>query len=126
MANLNKVQLIGRLGKDPAKRNAGKSTVTSFSLAINRTWKDEQGVKHEETEWVNVEAWGNLAEVCAQYIKKGSQVYVEGRLKTENYEKDGQKHYSTKVVAESVQFLDKSQAAGGGEDGDGYPQEEPF
>lgn len=110
MPALNRVQLIGRLGKDPESRftPTGKK-VTHFSLAISQQWK-MSGETKEYTEWVNIEAWGRLGEVCQEYLKKGSLVYLEGRLKTDRYEdKEGETKYYTKVVALSIQFLDKKE-----------------
>ncbi len=109
MPALNRVQLIGRLGKDPEGRftPSGKK-VTHFSLAVSNRWKAADGSTKEATEWVNVEAWARLAEICEQYLHKGSLVYVEGRLKTDRYEdKGGETKYYTKVVALSMQMLDK-------------------
>lgn len=107
MANdLNQCQFIGRLGKDPEVRYmANGKAVVSFSLAVGFSWKDAAGVKKENTEWVNVSAFEKLAEICGEYLKKGSQVFIQGRLKTEKYEKDGQTHYATKVVADRMQML---------------------
>lgn len=108
MPALNRVQLIGRLGKDPESKftPTGKK-VAHFSLAVSQRWKTG-GESKEYTEWVNIEAWGRLGEVCQEYLKKGSLVYLEGRLKTEKYEgKEGDMKYFTKVVALSLQFLDK-------------------
>ena len=109
MPTLNRVQLIGRLGKDPESKftPTGKK-VTHFSVAISNRWKSKEGETKEYTEWVNVEAWGRLGEVSQEYLKKGSLVYLEGRLKTEKYDdKDGDTKYFTKVVALAVQFLDR-------------------
>lgn len=110
MPALNRVQLIGRLGRDPESKftPTGKK-VTHFSLAVTQRWKTEAETK-ESTEWVNVEAWGRLGEVCQEYLKKGSLVYVEGRLKTDKYEEKGETKYYTKVVALMLQFLDKKPA----------------
>lgn len=110
MPALNRVQLIGRLGKDPENRftPTGKQ-VTTFSLAVSNRWKS-QGEMRENTEWINVEAWGRLGEVCQEYLKKGSLIYLEGRLKTDKYEEDGGSKFFTKVVALTVQFLDKKPA----------------
>ena len=108
MPALNRVQLIGRLGKDPESKftPTGKK-VTHFSLAVSQRWKTG-GETKEYTEWVNIEAWERLGEVCQEYLKKGSLVYLEGRLKTEKYEdKSGETKYFTKVVALTLQFLDK-------------------
>ena len=110
MPALNRVQLIGNLGKDPESKftPTGKK-VTHFSLAVSQRWKTGAETK-EYTEWVNIEAWGRLGEVCQEYLKKGSLVYIEGRLKTEKYEDKGETKYFTKVVALSLQFLDKKKA----------------
>jgi len=108
MPALNRVQLIGRLGKDPESKftPTGKK-VAHFSLAVSQRWKTG-GESKEYTEWVNIEAWGRLGEDCQEYLKKGSLVYLEGRLKTEKYEdKGGEMKYYTKVVALTLQFLDK-------------------
>jgi single-strand DNA-binding protein len=108
MPALNRVQLIGRLGKDPESRftPTGKK-VTHFSLAISNRWKTNDGEMKEYTEWVNIEAWGRLGEICQQYLHKGSLVYLEGRLKTDKYEDKGETKYYTKVVALLMQMLDK-------------------
>jgi len=108
MPALNRVQLIGNLGKDPESKftPTGKK-VAHFSVAVSNRWKSKEGETKEYTEWVNVEAWGRLGEVCQEYLKKGSLVYLEGRLKTEKYENMGETKYFTKVVALSLQFLDK-------------------
>jgi single-strand DNA-binding protein len=108
MPALNRVQVIGRLGKDPETRftPSGKK-VAHFSLAVSQRWKSD-GETKEYTEWVNIEAWGRLGEVCQEYLKKGSLVYLEGRLKTDKYEdKGGETKYYTKVVALQMQMLDK-------------------
>jgi single-strand DNA-binding protein len=106
MASVNKVILIGALGKDPElKFNASGVAMCSFSMATSESWKDQDGNKQDRTEWHNVVAWRKLAEICGEYLKKGSKVYIEGKLQTSSYEKDGQKHYSTKVVADNVVFL---------------------
>jgi single-strand DNA-binding protein len=111
MPTLNRVQLIGRLGKDPESKfiPTGKK-VTHFSLAVDNRWKDKNGEAKESTEWVNIEAWGRLGEVCQEYLKKGSLVFIEGRLKTDKYEDKGETRYFTKVVALTLQFLDKRPA----------------
>ena len=111
MPALNRVQLIGRLGKDPESRftPTGKK-VTQFSVAVSNRWKSRDGENKESTEWVNVEAWDRLGEVCQEYLKKGSLVYVEGRLKTDKYEDKGENKYYTKVVALSMKMLDRKPA----------------
>ena len=108
MPALNRVQLIGYLGRDPeSKYTPTGKRVTDFSIAITHRWRDEAGETKEHTEWVNIEAWGRLAEVCHEYLAKGSLVYIEGRLRTDRYEdQDGEPHFFTKVVAQIVQFLD--------------------
>jgi single-strand DNA-binding protein len=110
MPALNRVQLIGYLGKDPESRftPTGKK-VTHFSLAVTQRWKSA-GETKEYTEWINVEAWGRLGEICDQYLKKGSLVYLEGRLKTDKYEDKGEMKYFTKVVALLLQMLDRKPA----------------
>ena len=111
MPALNRVQLIGRLGKEPESRfTPNGKKVAHFSLAISQRRKSGSETK-EYTEWVNVEAWGRLGEVAQQYLKKGSLVYIEGRLKTDKYEdKGGETKYFSKVIALTMQFLDKKSA----------------
>lgn len=107
MPALNRVQLIGRLGKDPeSKFTPNGKKVAHFSLAVSQRWKTG-GESKEYTEWVNIEAWGRLGEVCQEYLKKGSLVYLEGRLKTDKYEDKGETKYYTKVVALAMQMLDR-------------------
>jgi single-strand DNA-binding protein len=111
MPALNKVQLIGHLGKDPESRTTptGKK-LSQFSLAVTRRWKTG-GESKEATDWFNVDVWGKLGEISQQYLKKGSLVYVEGRLQTDRYEdKSGETKYFTKIVAGSLQFLDRKPA----------------
>ena len=111
MPTLNRVQLIGRLGRDPESKftPTGKK-VTQFSLAVSNHWKDKNGETKESTEWVNIEAWGRLGEVCQEFLKKGSLIFIEGRLKTDKYEEKGETRYFTKIVAQTLQFLDKRPA----------------
>jgi single-strand DNA-binding protein len=110
MPTLNRVQLIGRLGKDPESRfTPNGKQVTHFSLAVSNRWKSADGEAKESTEWVNIEAWGRLGEVCQQYLHKGSLIYLEGRLKTDKYEEKGESKYFTKVVALVMQMLDRKQ-----------------
>ncbi len=104
---LNKVQIIGHLGKDPEMRYtpSGKP-VTTFSVAVSRSWNSADGERHSETEWFNVVAWGNLAEICKQYLLKGQQVYIEGRLQTRRWDdKEGVKHTSVEIVASEMMML---------------------
>lgn len=125
MPALNRVQLIGRLGKDPESRftPTGKK-VAHFSLAVSNRWKSKDGGLKESTEWVNIEAWGRLGEVCHEYLKKGSLVYVEGRLKTDKYDDKGDTRYFTKIVAQMVQFLSDARASETVEEQPGLLEEE--
>ena len=111
MASLNKVMLIGNVGKDPEMRyTANGKAVTTFSVACNRVIGGD-GERREETDWFDVVAWDKLAELCSQYLQKGRQAYIEGRLQTRSWEgQDGQKRYKTEVVANTVLFL----GSGGG------------
>ena len=104
---LNKVMIIGHLDREPEMRctPVGRS-VTTFSVATNRTWNTAEGERRSETEWFNVVAWGNLAEICNQYLTKGQQVYVEGRLQTRHWMgADGEKHTTIEIVAEEMMKL---------------------
>ncbi len=113
MAGLNKVMLIGNLGADPEMRyTANGNAVTTFNLAVNRNWTGPDGERKEETEWFTVVSWDKLAETVSQFLQKGRRAYVEGRLQTRSWEgQDGQKRYKTEVVANTVLFLDRPQAA---------------
>lgn len=108
MPALNRVQLIGRLGKDPDLRfTPGGKKVVHFSLAVSQRWKSN-GETKESVEWVNVEAWGRLAEICQQYLSKGRLIYMDGRLRTERYEdKGGETRYYTKIVMQNMQMLER-------------------
>ncbi|RJQ41340.1 MAG: single-stranded DNA-binding protein [Anaerolineaceae bacterium] len=108
MASLNRVQLIGRLGKDPDSRKTPKGTTyTTFSLAVDRKWKDKKSELHQETDWFNVEAWGKVGEICQKYLEKGKLVYLEGRLRTRKYEHEGITRYFTTVVLSTLQMLER-------------------
>jgi len=104
---LNKVMVIGHLGKDPEMRYTPSGRpVTTFSVAVSRSWNTADGERRTETEWFNIVAWGNLAEICKQYLHKGQQVYIEGRLQTRRWQdKEGQKHTSVEVVANEMMML---------------------
>ena len=105
--SLNKVQLIGNLGKDPElKYTPSGVAVATFSIATSESWKDQEGNQQEKTEWHNIVAWRKLAEICGEYLKKGKKVYLEGKLQTRNYEKDGIKRYVTEIVADQLIMLD--------------------
>ncbi len=110
--DLNKVLIIGNLGKDPEMRFTANGTpVTSFSIAVNRTYSGPDGERHQETEWFNVVAWNKLAETCNQHLAKGRRAYIEGRLQTRSWEgQDGQTRYRTEIIARDVIFLDRGTA----------------
>ncbi|NVO84879.1 single-stranded DNA-binding protein [Hymenobacter terrestris] len=107
MASVNKVILIGHLGKDPEVRHLeGGTTVANFTMATNEYYKDKQGTRVERTEWHNIAAWRGLAELAEKYLHKGQQVYVEGRIRTRQYQdKDNQTRYVTEIVAEEISLL---------------------
>lgn len=117
MASVNKVILVGNLGRDPETRYMPDgAAITNISIATTSTWKDKSGEKQEATEWHKVAFFGKLAEIAGEYLKKGSSVYVEGKLRTRKWQdKDGQDKYTTEVMAESLQMLG---ARGGGRDSD--------
>ena len=104
---LNKLMIIGHLGSAPEMRYTPTGRpVTTFSVASSRTWLSADGERHEDTEWFNVVAWGGLAEICNQHLRKGMQVYVEGRLQTRRWDDaDGNKHFSTELVAKEMIML---------------------
>jgi single-strand DNA-binding protein len=108
---VNKVLLIGRLGKDPEVRYIPDGTmVTSFSIATDESWKNKDGQKVQRTEWHRIEAWGKLAEICGNYLVKGKLVYIEGKIKTQAWEdKEGVKRYTTKIQAANMKMLDGKQ-----------------
>ena len=121
MAGVNKAIILGRLGKDPEVRYTGSGgAVANLSVATSEAWNDKaSGERKERTEWHKIVVFGKMAENCGKYLQKGRQVYVEGRIQTSEYEKDGEKRYSTDIVANSVQFIgSKSEDSGGG----GYQQ----
>ena len=116
MASVNKVILIGNLGRDPETRYMPDGgAITNISVATTEVWKDKNGEKQEKTEWHRVAFFGKLAEIAGEYLKKGSQVYVEGRLQTRKWQdKDGQDKYTTEIVANAMQMLGSRQGMGGG------------
>lgn len=120
--SLNRVQLIGNLTRDPEiKQIPGGQVVATFGVATNLTWKDQSGAQQSKVEFHNVVAWRKLAEICGQYLKKGSKVFVEGRLQTRDWEgEDGVKRYRTEIVADNMIMLDRK----GGEAGGGTYQRE--
>ena len=115
MASVNKVILIGNLGRDPETRYMPDGgAITNISIATTETWKDKNGDKQEKTEWHRVAFFGKLAEIAGEYLKKGSQVYVEGRLQTRKWQdKDGNDKYTTEIVADRMQMLGSRQGMGG-------------
>ncbi len=121
MANLNKVLLIGRLTRDPESRTTSTGqTVVSFGLAVNRSYtRRDSGERVEETAFVDVEAWGRTGETIHRYMKKGRQIFIEGRLRFDSWERDGQRRSKLSVVAENFQFIDSQQDGQGG-GGGGY------
>jgi len=133
MAGLNKVMVIGNLGADPEMRyTADGAAVTNFRVAASRNYTGADGERKEETEWFRIVAFRKLAELCNQYLQKGRRVYVEGRLQTRQWEgQDGQKRFTTEVIAQDVQFLDsKPGGAPRAEDQDApmdlEPEDVPF
>jgi single-strand DNA-binding protein len=115
---INKVILVGRLGKDPEiKSTAGGNTVAKFSLATDERYTDKSGEKQERTEWHNIVVWGKLAEICGQYLRKGKLVYIEGSIRTDSWEdkESGQKKYRTEIIGNTMKMLDKK-----GDDEGGY------
>lgn len=123
---LNKVILIGNLGRDPEVRSTPSGqTVASFTLATNRRWKDKGGQRQEQTEWHNIVVWGRQAEVAGQYLTRGKQIYLEGRLQTRSWDdkNTGEKRYRTEIVCENFQMLGSRQdmdSHGGGSSGPSY------
>lgn len=124
---LNKVMIIGHLGKDPEMRYTPSTRpVTTFTVAVSRSWNSADGERHSETEWFNIVAWGNLAEICKQYLTKGQQVYIEGRLQTRHWDdKEGQKHTSVEIVANEMMMLGERRDANHAHDDQSAPADEP-
>lgn len=120
--SLNKVMLIGHLGRDPeVKFMQSGQAMAKFSLATSRQW-EKDGQKSEETEWHNIVIFGKLAEIAGQYLSKGKQIYLEGRLKTRNYDKDGQKHYMTEIIASEFLMLGSKGEGGRSDASDSQPE----
>ena len=129
MASVNKAILVGNLGSDPDIRYTPSGTaVANFSLATNEQWTNKDGEKTEKTEWHRIVAWGRLGEICGEYLKKGSQVYIEGRIQTRAWEdRDGNKRYTTEIIAQAMQMLGSSMKEGQARLIDErYPIEEPI
>lgn len=125
---LNKVMIIGRLGRDPEMRYTPSGRpVTTFSVATSRNWTTSDGEKRVETEWFNIVAWGNLAEICNQYLSKGQQVYVEGRLQTRHWDdQEGNKHTSVEIIANEMIMLGDRREAEESEEEPAENEEFPF
>ena len=121
MASVNKVILVGNLGRDPETRYMPDGgAITNISIATTSTWKDKSGEKQEATEWHRIAFFGKLAEIAGEYLKKGSQVYVEGKLRTRKWQdKDGQDKYTTEIIADAMQMLGSRQGMGGEAGGSG-------
>jgi single-strand DNA-binding protein len=109
MSSVNKAIIIGNLGAEPELRKTpGGKSVANFNVATNESYTDSDGQKHEHTEWHTIVTWNKLAENCSQYLKKGSNVYVEGRIRTRTWDdQEGNKHYRQEIIAAEVRFLDK-------------------
>jgi single-strand DNA-binding protein len=123
-AYLNQVQLIGNLGADPEVRYLPSGdAVANIRIATTETWKDKDGAKQERTEWHRVAFFGKLAEIVSEFLKKGSQVFIQGRIQTRTWEKDGETRYSTEIVADTMKMLG-SPREGGGSSGDGGQRSE--
>jgi len=121
MAGVNKVILVGNLGKDPEVRTfEGGRKVANFSLATSEVFKDKDGNRQERTEWHNLSVWGPQAETAEKYLRKGSKIYAEGKLRTREYEKDNIKRYSTEIMVDQFTMLDSRPEGSGGESGGGY------
>jgi single-strand DNA-binding protein len=125
MAGVNKVILLGNLGKDPEVRVfEGGTKKASFTLATGETFLDKNGQRQDRTEWHNVVFWGNIVDVIEKYLKKGSQLYVEGRITTRSYDdKEGQKRYITEIVGQNMTLLGGKPSGGGAENSDTSYQE---
>lgn len=107
MASLNRVQLIGRVGKEPeSKTTANDKQRCTFTLAVDRRWKDKTGVVKKETDWFNIEAWGKTAEFCDKYVHKGELVFLEGQLRTDKYESNGETRTFTKIILDNLQLFE--------------------
>jgi single-strand DNA-binding protein len=127
MAGVNKVILIGNLGADPEVRYTPSGTsVANFRIATSEQWTNKDGEKEERTEWHKIVAWGRLGEICGEYLHKGKQVYIEGKLQTRSWEdRDGNKRYTTEVIAYTMQMLGSAGKGGTSEMNERFSQEEP-
>lgn len=121
--SVNKVTIVGRLGQDPEVKELSGNTVATFSVATSEKWKDKEGKAQEKTEWHNIVVWGKQAENAGKYLQKGRQVYIEGKLQTRTWDKEGGgKGYKTEIVAQNIQYLGTNGAGKDGSDpGPGAP-----
>ena len=122
---INKVIIVGRLGKDPEIRSTPQGTsVAKFTVATDEKFTDRSGERQERTEWHNIVAWGKLGEICGQYLRKGKLVYIEGSIRTDSWDdkESGQKKYRTEIVARDMKMLDRRGDDGGSGGGGGYSQ----
>ncbi|MFH1124699.1 MAG: single-stranded DNA-binding protein [Pseudomonadota bacterium] len=128
MASVNKVILVGNLGAEPELRyTPGGKAVATFNVATHEQWTGKEGEKEERTEWHKIVAWARLGEICGEYLHKGSQVYIEGRLQTRNWEdREGIKRYTTEIVAQTMQMLGSPSKTGAAKSAEErFPSEEP-
>ncbi len=133
MASVNKVILIGNLGSDPEmRRTQSGQTVANFNLATNERWTSKDGERNEKTEWHRLVVWGRQAEICEQYLRKGSPIFIEGRLQTRQWDdREGNRRYTTEVVVQNMQMLsragERSDAPAGGPSysEESYPEQQP-
>jgi single-strand DNA-binding protein len=122
---MNKVMILGRLGADPELKKVGENSVTNFSLATNESWTNKQGEKQERTEWHRVVVWGKLAELCKEYLHKGRQALVEGKIQTRKWQnKEGKDQYTTEIVASNVQFIGDKQTGQTQDSAPAYTEED--
>jgi single-strand DNA-binding protein len=128
MASINRVILVGNLGKDPEIRHTeGGVTIARFPIATSETYKDKTGNKVERTEWHNIVAWRGLAEVAEKYLKKGQSVYIEGRIRSNNYQdKEGVQRYSIEIVADNMTMLGGGRGEGNGQGSQSHPESAPY
>lgn len=127
MGSVNKVLLVGNLGRDAEVRyTPGGAPVASFSIATTENWTSKDGEKHEQTEWHRIVLWGKQAETLQPYLTKGKQIFVEGRLQTRQWEKDGQKHYTTEIKADRIVLLGGGRGSERGERGEMGAYQDPM
>lgn len=127
MASVNKVILMGSLGRDPEVRYMPNGeAVANMSIATTESWKDKSGTRQEKTEWHNIVLYRRLAEIAGEYLKKGRPVYIEGRLQTRKWEKDGVTRYSTEIVADQMQLLGTGRSGSEGGNDDGYDHQAEY